>query len=80
MMKKTCSECVFWGELIIKENRDGQKLHPDDHFAECRRFPPQRWAQGREADRLACDVDAFEFPCSTAIDWCGEFKLKSLAE
>lgn len=75
MSQARCDNCRFWFEPM-SENSSGDKMHPDDYTAECRRYPPTRSLDisPDQRDALMWPADAFEFPMSAASAWCGEYQ------
>ena len=79
MIDQECRTCMYW-DIPSSENANGDELHPDDNYADCRRFPPVRWASKQQEKTMHWPADAFEFPTTSGCMWCGEYKGKPLAQ
>ena len=70
-MKKACGNCEHWC-------REAFKMRNHD-FGECRIHPPVR-SDRHELPRVRDESDGIVYrgswPCTTAAQWCSDFKPK----
>ncbi len=78
MNAERCGTCRFYDREreTTRDLQSDEKLHEEDHEAECRRFPPVRgdadyFGKLGDAGLLR---DAYSGPTVQTIAWCGEWR------
>lgn len=76
-----CNMCIFWVCFFNTETNGvpGDIVLEEEGVGQCHRYPPvplaeyqQRWRMGGEPP----PEGEYDFPATTGITWCGEFKPK----